>query len=532
MCLRPLNITTRAIRLYDDGGQPYHIQVPCGSCAECSKLASDQYYLRAYYECRSTLDAGGFVYFDTLTYRDACLPRISDLVPQIESSLDFPRFDYTHTRLFFVRVRQYLKKHYGIDKDCFKYFLTSEYGTDPRHTHRPHYHILFFVRGKIKPLDFSSVVSKCWPYGRTDGLPYQSISYVQNHVFSSSVGLDSVRLSNTSLYVAKYVQKDAEFNKVVGVRISRIVDYLRTLRVPLSVCSSELKTTFLSKPSDVTLAPKSSDLKDFCRYLRRNILPFHRQSQGFGLDAFLYNDYDEVFRTGMMSFPSSTSIVKHVPLPTYFKRKLFYNLTKDFRGLPTWELNQEGQRFMISRSYDSAVRLARNVDDALNNCPNKELVDSFNALLGKRTTLEFAAYVLFYKGRILDRESVTSRLVFRDDPLPALDDWIIKVYSNHSGDYLLNNDSPTTSRYYWYGKFLRLDLRDFLDNFVITESSHPSFADFDKLFDKYCSMLLPLNERKESAFQYLQHLKRRYKAMANNQPFFNSSKFIPNEKKD
>ena len=162
MCLRPLHLRTSALRLSFDGGQPFWLSVPCGRCAECDKLASDSYYLRAYYHARSCIEHGGYVYFDTLTYRDADLPRISDISP-LPEDLDFPRFNYMHTRLFFVRLRTYLKRKGYAAKHAFSYFLSSEYGSSPQHTHRPHYHVLFFVDTNIPLSVFSPAASSCLP---------------------------------------------------------------------------------------------------------------------------------------------------------------------------------------------------------------------------------------------------------------------------------------------------------------------------------------------------------------------------------
>ena len=81
--------------------------------------------------------------------------------------------------------------------------------------HRPHYHLLLFVRKKVDPLKLSALISRCWKCGRTDGIPYQSNFYVFQHnvVKNNHLGdiiacakyvqirVEKVRLQTPSLYL-------------------------------------------------------------------------------------------------------------------------------------------------------------------------------------------------------------------------------------------------------------------------------------------------------------------------------------------
>ena len=93
--------------------------------------------------------------------------------------LNLPCFSYQHVRDFMVDLRQTLKRAGFNPKDNLRYFLTSEYG---HQTHRPHYHVLFYVTdASLSPEALSVAVAKCWKHGRTDGVPYRGRGYVMLH---------------------------------------------------------------------------------------------------------------------------------------------------------------------------------------------------------------------------------------------------------------------------------------------------------------------------------------------------------------
>ena len=187
MCLNPKKIRNPAKRLSMYGGQPLYFNVPCGNCADCKKKKRLEWRFRAYHHINNIINRGGYVYFDTLTYDEDHVPHLSDFisldsfVPSLIEQRngisvgiqDFTCFCHSHWKNFLKNLRRQLDYHYNGCK--FDYFLTSEYGTKEGFTHRPHYHILFFVHdsSKIHPLDFSKVIKKCWDYGRTDGIDFE-----------------------------------------------------------------------------------------------------------------------------------------------------------------------------------------------------------------------------------------------------------------------------------------------------------------------------------------------------------------------
>ena len=210
MCLRPVKIYNPTSRIGLNYNQRYEIEVPCGECAECREAKKEEWYLRTYWQCKQAWDAGGYILFDTLTYNNENLPHISDFIDFSRHDYEFIREDdkspYTivdrgrkylkdenaglfnhlnvscfntdHYRKFFVRLRRALD-YRGYDSKKLKYFLTSEYGSTEGLTHRPHYHILFFVEDReLSPLTLSNMIDRCWQKGRTDGYPYKGQAYV------------------------------------------------------------------------------------------------------------------------------------------------------------------------------------------------------------------------------------------------------------------------------------------------------------------------------------------------------------------
>lgn len=137
MCLTPINLKKEKViqKLKDT----YHMQqVPCGRCLECLKLRVNSWYVRLLNEKNNSENA----LFITLTYDDDNLPF---------SDNGLMSLDYTHTQLFWKRVR----KNHPKGHTPIRYFLVGEYGSK---THRPHYHAIVF---NANP----EIIEKQWIYG-------------------------------------------------------------------------------------------------------------------------------------------------------------------------------------------------------------------------------------------------------------------------------------------------------------------------------------------------------------------------------
>lgn len=435
MCLNPVKIVNPRKEISLVGGQPYYIEVPCGHCAECQKQARDGWYFRTYYEAMDTFNSGGYILFDTLTYKDDELPYLSTAKNNageklcnfdIPEGLDMACFSSYDIQLFMKRLRKYLRDN-GWKDDVsgnLRYFVTSEYGEKK---HRPHYHVLFFVKKDfVNWYALSKAISHCWKHGRTDGCPYQSAQYVCNkRVFSKKQCCDMNYLLSCCRYVSKYISKSNYYQDIVNKR---------------------LELLFVNKYGELWRQEDISHrLDDLFIKMRRGLNQFHRQSQNFGANFLKYNDYDKVFETGMIEMPSTKydpetkkviSFVKKIPIPTYYQMKIFYDLHKDSQGHAVrWDLNEEGQRWKFSRMFKEdghIFNVKKSIEEWIKNMQNRtwyydgddsdyfySQVDKFLQLNNDRDLTFFVIYLLLYKGRVksseqLDRES---KGVFRvDDP--------------------------------------------------------------------------------------------------------------------
>lgn len=515
MCLNPRKIINPKRKFSQVGGHQLYMYVPCGKCAECQQQKVNEYLLRSYYESLNCFNNGGFVLFDTLTYSNQNVRYLSDFF-DIPKKYDFMCFSYMDFRHFMVRLRERLTSE-GFDiKDKLKYFVAAEYGTSEGHSHRPHLHPVFYVYFNIDPFYFSRLISECWSYGRTDGVPFQTRMYVlTKRLFSQKINPDIIHLQTITSYVTKYICKDSAYQKTLDSRLDRYF-------------------------SD-TFGPNwrsFEDNKELRSQMARYTSQFHRQSQGFGLSALMYNDVKDVIRTGLLKMPDRNLVVRRIPIPTYYARKLFYTLSKDFRGKPQWQLTPQGCQMMLNKMNDSIQRLTFKFKDWYDSlhllCPYSfDFIRSrVSGLLDNRTFTQFAEYILAYKGRIIPVDYIDKHSSVHSVP-PPLDYILTLQYEDGLPAFLYNSPSEPIKKpcvsLFWYGdkdspksvpKCPSVDsLTDYATRNVINQSFFHAFRNFDDLFDLYCSSLLSHSIAKQDGFDLKQHLKDINKCLqTNNSP--------------
>lgn len=556
MCLNPIKIRNpkKAIAY----GSPFDMEVPCGHCSECLEAKKNDWYFRCYYEAKSTWDKNGYILFDTLTYDNEHLPHLNDFFNdeyQLPHSDNVSCFDLEDYRLFMVRLRRALT-YKGFDvANNLKYFLTSEYGDDDRYTHRPHYHVLFFVTDPtLDPITLSTMINECWQNGRTDGAPYKGAAYLyKKRVFGYRYNCDAVHMQMVCNYVAKYVAKDSEFSQTVEGRLNRIFEknfgkYWQT----------------------------NKDILNGYKFLLRQVLQFHRSSQGFGADFLKYNDIHDIMETGMMSMPDKKNVVRHHPLPMYYQRKLFYNIVKGLHGEYKWQLNELGKDYKIKRAAKSVDLLTDRFNDWMYNMSQfnyyhdsndkdwyTTILSRFMALNDGRDLRQFAKYLVYYKGRIKSAAQIEREMngkFYCDDAEEFLrhsyDEKSANLYNySTSADTSLFGDSFVTDKdlgdiHQWreegipseYKRFRTgsllsrnyfrqdvnvysqdgeayefdagnaISMKEFRGSFVINDSSDKRFEYYDAMWSLYCLAQLDKNDWKENAYNERLSLKKRLKS--------------------
>ena len=367
----------------------------CGRCSSCISKHRTDWRVRSYYESQDCLRNRGFVLFDTLTYCDDHIKRYSDLFPDmnIPKLLDNTCFSRDDVQKFFKRLRINLKRGgYDYEESELRYILTSEYGSDEKKngfqlTHRPHYHLLFFVGFPISPIEFSRYVSRSWYLGKTDGVRpsddcsecpikkycngyclYQSSQYVLNErLVNADSPANTMKCVN---YVTKYISKDMYNSDILQQRVDLLWRYL----------APDYKT-------DLLVYRK---YRKFCS----QVLPFHLQSKKFGksiLDDV--NERDYMIKTNQIHLPTSDrNVVLSVSVPRYYQRHLYYDYKK-VDGRVKWYLTPFGidtKVSQLSNKIDSFIRDYRVFDDSLS---DDELI-------------QLSLYKNVYRGTLTDVQSL------------------------------------------------------------------------------------------------------------------------------
>ena len=496
MCLHPITIRNPTRRISKAGGQRLLMQVRCNHCAECQRAIRREWYFRSYQEVRHTLAKGGYVYFDTLTYADEHLPHLSNFIDIAKYGIkDMSCFDHSHFRLFLKNLRRQLQYHCG--NSSFKYFLTTEYGL--KYTKRPHYHILFYVTSGVSPFTFSRMVAKCWKYGRTDGIPYQPMVYVQNHVFGNYVGKvnsnDYKAVTSACNYVSKYVTKSSKFRKSLQKRIDILCDKIDNI--------------------------------DDVKALQRNVDMFHRQSQGFGasyLDNMLPVELDALSRDECI-MESKDKVVETYPLPMYYKRRLYYENKKPDPQQLTF--NRYWEKTDIGIQHDNIsmpLRVARKVKDYQTILLNSsdEVRSSFVNMLNSRSLEDLAVYELFYKDRLrIDFDTIYNKVRTRTlqpgltDVEYNLYDWLKYLDACNAVNSVPLTDivivDQVSQNVYYKQNYIPYE--QFIRTYTINQQTDSCFSRFDDCISILSVQKMANSVNKQATFDYKEEQKELLKLM-------------------
>lgn len=378
MCYRPIKIRTNRL-IPRTGIDKSYMYVPCGHCAQCRQQAISDWYVRLAYESDYYRDHNGAVYFVTCTFNNYSVPKFDyqrvKCLSEYNKDIDLSCYDgqlcfgKDDVQQFINHLRSLLVEE-GI-KEGAKYFLVSELGTDDNHTHRPHYHIVFFLPVPIDNSHFLGLVNYAWsdrikiadyPELRVDsfelnkqfsyGYYYQNkhvivrpnngcagVTYAKRRGFCNYskdvTGVSRPRLcGNLGLkYLLKYLYKDDLFMSSSFAR--DVKEFLKSLP-PLRELENKLRD-FNFNPKTGEYINNSSQFTDeecldiydkiqAIRYLK-NCLPFHLQSRGLG--ASLKDMYEKT--------QDFTDIIEHKKIavkgdkdkyyvPNYVIRKLCYKV--------------------------------------------------------------------------------------------------------------------------------------------------------------------------------------------------------------
>lgn len=523
MCLKPITIKNKSRYIDYKNGDYLFYTVPCGKCVECEDNRIKSYLLRAYAEVEYTKSIGGLAYVECLTYHDGSLPIWRDGRIQRNNWKEYDEnkvydgiavFNHKDVRDFFCRLRTRLERegyyltefidklnedgsYSKVEKHIvpIKHFLTEEYGGQ---YHRPHMHVIFTLGMSCEPEVFEKFVDEEWSHGMID-------RYKDNGELKTAK--DKVINGNGAIaYVAKYVIKDDDFYSWLR---KLVIDKIRTGEYEdKGVHYDTLIDEYVEK-----------ELLD-------RIKPKHFTSNGFGISlASKYTvnqegtiehsrDYNFMFENGVIEVKKPNGELDNiVPIPMYIKRKLWYDDIKDFDGSHHWQLNDEGVRYKVNRLTKSIDMLAERYQDIYNNIGNyysnpSEEYNTFKRneilnLLDGRSFQDFALYLTCFKGRMFENFDIDSMDIYdlsvrNSQRFTSLDfsfrDSIDLDFVNWSlHDSLMKfpdfKDYTVDLTYRNFIAFLR-------SKFMVKQSSHYIFNDFDNLYDYFESLTSFRNKEK------------------------------------
>lgn len=459
---------------------------------------------------------------------------------------------------------------WNVDKNL-KSVVVSEYGSDDiyrddkgrlrKATFRPHYHLLFFVNMPDLPsTKLAEYIYKSWKHGKTDSVDVDGnlrTSYIRHH---NTIGQGSSRnteleLRKVSKYISKYITKDSKNSDKIkarvqyaGERVGRVyeeyiapfknnqfgkdmVNVDTVLYGPQNSVHYEFdedgkitkllgeKTTIsvpgLQERIDRVKCMRLVRLQKDLDKIKRLVDGFHLQGLGYGLYALDPKNFDEeeLMEKGTMTLPDSLKVVKHIPVPQYYLRHLYYDCItpKDNwrANSPTFVLNERGKEFKkksLYRFYNNKVKGYTNL--YLNMSEIDKMKVDF--ILDGRSLSDYAIYKCFYQDRI------------KHDYLCAnLDDAINRIsnINNLEGDIYLDKDRFVyTKSNKWtvengvYGPTYDIsDYEDYCKDNMINQWSSPEFCNFDFIDDIFEPYIKKNAEEKELKFNHLEEIKKRIK---------------------
>lgn len=509
MCLNPIRVPNNSSVL-----SRYYLSkgfrtLPCGHCFECQQMKSLEWEYRAWWQFRDIKKHNGYALFDTLTYTDDCLPHISDFLDN--TGVDFPCFSLPDVQSFMNRLQQAIRYRYGYKKTealPMKYFLTSEYGTTENRTHRPHYHIIFYIYdSRISPLCLSHLINRSWPHGRTDGVDWKGKNYVlkKRVIDANSWNAEAVHLSQ---YVTKYIEKDCKFSKVINARL-----WAYMFSLYQKYCDSvgeNYSIDFTSPLYDedglpITNRSSKKDNVEFWSWFQRKdvhstflkakhlVEQFHKQSQQFGMLLLDEIDLPYLWNTGCQKYRKGDGNVIDVKLPLYYYRKLFQEQVYLGDKL-VWTNTEIGKRYV---AHQQRLLIHKYADDI----KNAFLTEGCDCPCNPH---ELAEYVVKFKDTVGLVDKTFSLFDILDSShlylLKDVDCNKLTYYSEYFVDDGVDiSDIP------------KYDSRDYLDVQVRTDKFAAWCSGFDEFYRQYTDIVYKNKQKLQERYEALQERKKNLK---------------------
>lgn len=319
MCLNQIKIMPKYNKIYYKQNKSIYTYVKCGKCSECRREYTRGLMLRAYYEMKTSK----YVLFDTLTYSENKVKwRYGIRVINKKDYVDF--------------LKRLRKKLDGLK---IRYLLSGEYGTAEDKTHRPHYHLLLFVKDDIEAITLSKWIKKKWNKGITDGIDDKGkLYFLNNRIFDGSVAQ-----KNVVGYICKYMNKATKYDYMILKQIARKVN--EKYNVDAIIGKNEYGEFQYKQKLPYEI------LKEIIRKKYEEVKQFVKWSKGFGEDYFELRKKEEIEEDYIKGQQKLMVDYKNqYPMPLYYIRKLLYKRNKE---LNEYQITEYGDK--LKRKKDKYV---------------------------------------------------------------------------------------------------------------------------------------------------------------------------------
>lgn len=403
---------------------------------------------------------GGVAIFLTFTYRPENLPVYTD----VKEGFTFQCFNHYDVLSFLNRVK--VKSHKIFGKSSYKYFFTSEYGTDTR---RPHYHAIFFLEKHVHPQSFAELCRSQWSYGFM--FPkLSSRGYVDN--YGKTVDICVRNMAGGARYVSKYITKDMSYFGLPEIQ------------------------NYLEKPEN--------------KIRMKRYLPKHWQSNGFGFCAIEdldFEKFDKYIEDGIYN-PLTQ---KNIPLPSYIINRLMYRnvSTKGtayerigVKGNYLYDrvLTDFGRKYLMHTFFKKIQKCTEKMSETFQKCNHPDNINQLlkNLMINIREPTSFCDLAMFHRVvRNFGKRPLNYAFYMQDlYNRPKFDK--LAIYDL----YLKNHDTQF--------------IRELKQTPIMSDYSHLStyFHDYNVLSAYYdyirCEMAIRMNETIKDREKIIQKYKRRY----------------------
>lgn len=384
MCTHPLTIFNKSLYV-NPRNMVASYEVPCGHCPECQQVRHSSYKLRCYYESLRVRDKHGVSVFDTLTYREDCLPKFGGV----------PCFNHDDIINFRKRLRINMMRD-GITicelddnglvvDDHLKLFIVSEYGDTYK---RPHYHLIAFctayhtdTKKPVTAWQLHQHIRKAWTYGFTDKL--------LKVIDLSKKGLGALH------YVTKYMTKS---NTEIA-----------NLKADLEKCCKHLAISY-----------DDEKLEYLLRHHRKHFALRCWSSNNLGSYALELIAKDENVRHtfesthGSLPIPDAHGMLSAVPIGHYYLHKLFYDrIVNPKTGKKDYfVLNDAGIAFKAGRLERCVEKTLPKIQECLAIAPDV-CRKYFPNGIERDQIIDLVKWLVIYRGRVVIGDQ-TNESIFED----------------------------------------------------------------------------------------------------------------------